>query len=360
MKALAPLSWIYAAGVSLRNRYYDRVEPKKLGVPVVSVGNLTVGGSGKTPFVEVVSRHFLSRKIPVAVLSRGYGREGSAPFVLVSDGQSVLASARDSGDEPVELARKVDGLVVAVGADRYQAGRTLIERLGPHVLVLDDGFQHRRLHRDLDIVCLDCGDPNLRLLPAGRLREPVANLSRAHAIVLTGYREGCRPPTRFDKPVLRSVTRVVGFSRLDGTDQPQLGADAFRGEPVALAVAVARPERVRESLDADVVLFERRRDHHPWSASELEAIAAGASGKGARALLVTGKDAVKLEEGEAATLPIYRIDIESEILDASALGALLDAVPSLTSLTMLAILAILAILRLTTMFRCIMCGLVFV
>ena len=327
MKALEPLSWIYGAAVFLRNRYYDRVEPKKLGVPVVSVGNLTVGGSGKTPFVEVVSRHFLSRKIPVAVLSRGYGREGSAPFVLVSDGRSVLASAREGGDEPVELARKVDGLVVAVGAERYEAGRRLIERLGPHVLVLDDGFQHRRLHRDLDIVCFDCGDPNLRLLPAGRLREPVASLSRAHAIVLTGYRDGCPPPTRFDKPVLRSITHVVGFSRLDG--EAQLGADAFRGEPVALAVAVARPERVRESLDADVVLFETRRDHHPWKASELEAIAAGASGKGARALLVTGKDAVKLEEGAAGTLPIYRIDIESEILDVAALGALLDGVPSL-------------------------------
>ncbi len=132
--------------------------------------------------------------------------------------------------------------------------------------------------------------------------------------------------------MLRSITRVVGFSRLDGTDQPQLPADAFRGEPVALAVAVARPGRVRESLDADVFLFETRRDHHPWNASELEAIATGASRKGARALLVTGKDAVKLEEGEAATLPIYRIDIESEILDAAALGALLDAVPSLTIL----------------------------
>jgi len=333
MKALAPLSWIYRAAVSVRNRYYDRVEPKKLDVPVVSVGNLTVGGSGKTPFVEVVSRHFLSRKIPVAVLSRGYRREGSAPFVLVSDGQEVLASARDGGDEPVELARKVEGLVVAVGADRYQAGLALLKRLGPHVLVLDDGFQHRRLYRDLDIVCFDCGDPKLRLLPAGRLREPVASLSRADAIVLTGYREGCRPPTRFDKLVLRSITRVVGFSRLDGGER--LSADAFHGKPVALAVGIARPERARESLDADVVTFETRRDHHSWSASELEAIAAGASGKGAQALLVTGKDAVKLEESTAVALPIYRIDIESEISDPSALGALLDGVASLPPLAVL-------------------------
>ena len=120
--------------------------------------------------------------------------------------------------------------------------------------------------------------------------------------------------------------------RLSLSPSRSFPADAFRGEPVALAVAVARPGRVRESLDADVVLFETRRDHHPWNASELEAIATGASRKGARALLVTGKDAAKLEEGEAATLPIYRIDIESEILDAAALGALLDAVPSLTIL----------------------------
>jgi tetraacyldisaccharide 4'-kinase len=201
------------------------------------------------------------------------------------------------------------------------------------VLVLDDGFQHRRLYRDLDIVCFDCGDPKLRLLPAGRLREPVASLSRADAIVLTGYREGCRPPTRFDKPVLRSITRVVGFSRLDGGER--LSADAFHGRPVALAVGIARPERARESLDADVVTFETRRDHHSWSASELEAIAAGASGKGAQALLVTGKDAVKLEESTAVALPIYRIDIESEISDPSALGALLDGVASLPPLAVL-------------------------
>jgi len=149
-----PLSWLYRAGVSIRNRRFDR-DPEastKLSATVVSVGNLTVGGSGKTPFVAALARELLGRGVRVAVLSRGYGRRSRAPFVLVSDGREIRGSAEECGDEPLELARAVPGLVVAVGPDRAAVGRELLERLGGHWILLDDGFQHRRVRRDLDLV----------------------------------------------------------------------------------------------------------------------------------------------------------------------------------------------------------------
>ena len=329
MKALLPLAWLYGAGVALRNAYYDRVEPKKLPVPVVSVGNLSVGGSGKTPLVAALARRLASRGVPVAVVSRGYGREGSEPFVLVSDGRRVLVDARVGGDEPVELAEGIDGLAVAVGPDRYEVGRRLIEELGPRLIVLDDGFQHRRLARDLDLVCLACGEQEHALLPAGRLREPVAALKRADAVVLTEFREGCEPPAGLDVPVLRGSTGVVGFSSLRG-DGERLPAGAFRDEPVGVMAAVARPERVRGGLEARVVSLETRRDHHLWTAGELERAAERAAAAGAKALLTTGKDAVKLRaHAGASVLPLYRIDIEATIEDEETLDGLLGRLPSL-------------------------------
>lgn len=327
-KALLPLSWLYGAAVGMRNHYYDRVEATKLPVPVISVGNLTVGGSGKTPLVAALAKDFLAREFPVAVLSRGYGRRGHAEFVLVSDGKDVLVDAREGGDEPVELARTIPGLVVAVGADRVRAAETLLQRLGRHIILLDDGFQHRRLARDVDLVCFDCTEPDssLHLLPAGRLREPLRNLKRADAVVLTRWSESCRIPEHGDVPTIRAVSRVVGFTRVD-TAGDSLDAGAFREETVSLALGVARPERVLESLDAHVAHVVARRDHHRWSEAELRGIVDEAKVKGARALLTTGKDAVKMSFPESVALPVYRIDVETEILDLAVLRDLLAFPP---------------------------------
>jgi len=337
MKALLPLSRLYGAAVGIRNHYYDRVEAKKLPVPVVSVGNVTVGGSGKTPLVATLAKELLAREFPVAVLSRGYGREGRAPFVLVSDGKEVLVDAREGGDEPVELARTIPGLVVAVGADRVRAAETLLERLGRHVILLDDGFQHRRLARDVDLVCFDCREPDssLHLLPAGRLREPLRNLKRADAVVLTRWSESCQIPKIPELgavPAIRAISRVVGFTRLD-LEGDSLDAGAFRDEIVSLALGVARPERVRESLDAHVARVAHvvaRRDHHRWSEAELRGIVDEAKARGAGVLLTTGKDAVKMSRlflAASASLPVYRIDVETEILDPEVLRALLAFPP---------------------------------
>jgi len=336
----APLSWLYGAGVSLRNRHYDQdpAASAKLPVPVVSVGNLTVGGSGKTPVVASLSRELLARGDRVAVLSRGYGRRSNSGFVLVSDGNRILVSAEESGDEPLELASGVRGLAVAVGPDRGAVGRQLLEKLGPHVLILDDGFQHRQLRRDLDLVCFDAREPvtSLRLLPRGRLREPLESLSRAHAIVWTRWSEDApseelsRVVTRAAPEVasIRTRNRLMGFASLDGLNRSEaLGAESFRGRPVGVLLGVARPERVLESFPAEVVFTATRRDHHWWDPWEVKALAEEAKRKGAVALLTTGKDAVKMASAPGAAapaIPLYVIRIETEILDRSALGGLLD------------------------------------
>jgi tetraacyldisaccharide 4'-kinase len=328
-----PLSWLYGALVSLRNRRYDR-DPgaaTKLPAVVVSVGNLTVGGSGKTPFVAALARALLGRGERVAVLSRGYGRRSRSGFVLVSDGRTIQGNVEDCGDEPLELARGVEGLTVVVGPDRAAAGRELLEKLGPHVLLLDDGFQHRRLRRDLDLVCFDAREPieTLHLLPHGRLREPLESLARAHAIVWTGWREGAprdelrelvtRAAPRL--PSIRAESRLRGFSRVDGTDW--LDAEGLRDQPVGALLGVARPERVLETIPARVVYAATRRDHHWWGAEEVRSLAEEAKRKGAVALVTTGKDAVKMS-GAAPSLPLYALRSETEILDRSALEALLE------------------------------------
>jgi tetraacyldisaccharide 4'-kinase len=330
-----PLSWLYGLGVRYRNRRYDSeaASIRRLEVPVVSVGNVTVGGSGKTPFVAALARRLLDQGRRVAVLSRGYGRKSRADFVLVSDGSNLLAAAEESGDEPFELATHVSGLVVAVGPDRFEIGRRIVEKLAPEVILLDDGFQHRRLHRDLDLVCFDGGEPEaaLRLLPAGRLREPLSSLERADALVWMRWKEGASL-LRTSLPTIRAVTTVSGFTRLDEGAE-RVDAKAFAETPVGVTVGLARPERVLEGLSARVVCFEPRRDHFQWTRGELVEVVAKARARGAEAVLTTGKDAAKIgpllhEAGPALALPIYEIGIETEILDHETLDGLVARVLS--------------------------------
>ena len=181
------------------------------------------------------------------------------------------------------LRAKIPGLVVAVGADRVRAAETLLDQLGRHVILLDDGFQHRGLARDVDLVCFDSteSESNLHLLPAGRLREPLRNLKRADAVVLTRWSESCPMPELGDVPVYsgdHSRHRVHSTRR---RKRDSLDAGAFRNETVSLALGVARPERVRESLDARVVHVVARRDHHLWRETELREIIDEAKAKGA-------------------------------------------------------------------------------
>jgi tetraacyldisaccharide 4'-kinase len=181
------LSSLYGAAASWRREWYarDPARVRRLSRPVISVGNLSVGGSGKTPIVAWLARRLLDLGERPAILSRGYGRRDAADGVtVVSDGVEIRAALRAAGDEPLMLARHLPGVPVVVAADRFLAGLLAERELGATLHVLDDGFQHVKLWRDLDLLLVQEADLSDRVLPAGRLREPLRNASRADALLV--------------------------------------------------------------------------------------------------------------------------------------------------------------------------------
>jgi tetraacyldisaccharide 4'-kinase len=310
-------AFLYGAAVELRNRFYSRsgsaVHP---GVPVVSVGNLTVGGTGKTPMVAWLARQLRKEGRHPAVLSRGYrGTAGRGPL-LVSDGSAApLVGPERCGDEPFLLARSLPGTVVLVGSER-RAAAVEARSLGADVLLLDDGFQHRALARDLDLVLLDSRSPfgNGRLLPAGTLREPPSSLARADMIILTRSRPGERFPEiereirthNESAPILSAGHRRTGFVDADGDPAPPPSkAVAFCGigSPDAFAVDL-------ESEPVEVVAFQRFRDHHPFTEEDWDSLVRLALRHEA-ALVTTEKDLVRLpasRRSDAVTLAALRIE----------------------------------------------------
>ena len=195
---LSLLSSIYGKAMDVRNGLYDKGTFKTfdLGARTISIGNNTTGGTGKTPLVAFVAAILAERGETVCILTRGYGRKDSAKFVLVSDGSTILSTPENAGDEPFELAQKLLGKAIVIAdADRVAAAEWAKAKFGVTAFVLDDGFQHRRAGRDVDIVCIDATSPmgdrqagSLRsrmVLPAGRLREPLHNLKRADVVVIT-------------------------------------------------------------------------------------------------------------------------------------------------------------------------------
>ncbi len=187
---LIPLSWLYAAGVSVRNRFYTLGVFKARSLPcrVISVGNIVVGGTGKTPAVITIAKHLKKEGQGVAILLRGYKRQSREKITIISDGEKVCASLTESGDEAYMMARHLNGIPIIAGKCRYLAGQVALERFNVDVLLLDDGFQHRQLARDIDILTLPVthpfGNPQ-GLLPVGALREPPSALQRADLILLT-------------------------------------------------------------------------------------------------------------------------------------------------------------------------------
>jgi tetraacyldisaccharide 4'-kinase len=289
---LRPFSWFYGGAVRARNALFDarlrRVE--RVGVPVVSVGNLTVGGTGKTPLVMWLVETARQLGRDVGVLARGYGR----------------ARGDALNEEGSMLAKRFPGLRQVQDPDRVRGARRLVEQ-GVDVIVLDDGFQHRRLHRDRELVCVDARAALAEgaLLPAGRLREPASGLRRAHLVVLT--RAERLAPADLERR-RRHLLEIGGPHLLvfaaehaprDVVAMPSgevLGPETLRGRRVGLLSAIACPsafEHTAGSLGAVVVWHERRRDHHRFTAAEIEQVAARAR-RDAVQLLVTEKDAPKL------------------------------------------------------------------
>jgi tetraacyldisaccharide 4'-kinase len=326
---LSPLSWLYGLAIRLRNRHYDR-PGKSLAarVPVLSVGNITVGGTGKTPVVAWLAQRLIDEGLKPAIVSRGYGgRAGKGPL-LVSAGEGPVRGPAECGDEPYLLASLLPGVLVVVGSDRLAGASAAADR-GVDVVILDDGFQHRRLARDIDILLIDSQRPldSDRLLPAGALREPVSALRRAGIIVLTrtakegDYRELERSIRRFNgsAPILHARHRTAGLFDLQGNPAPH-------PERAVLFCGIGRPESFRrdiESLGINVTAFREYPDHHRYGRGDIEELR-GLAGHGT-ALITTEKDLARMRPRPGLPLLALRIDIEvdeQEILLEAARSAI--------------------------------------
>jgi tetraacyldisaccharide 4'-kinase len=346
---LAPLGALYSAMMRARLALYRRgaLPIHKINSPVISVGNITTGGTGKTPIVEWVARAAAREKARACVLTRGYGRADAGKRVLVSDGERISADAREGGDEPRLLAEMLQGVAAVISdADRVAAARWAEENLKSDLFILDDGFQHLRIARDLDLVAVDATNPwgGGRLLPGGRLREPPSGLARADCIILTRAEQSQdidslhKQAERYSngRPVLLSSTRTKAIRPLDETmitsAVPDLASHHSSPithhslpQPIAAFCAIGNPASFFAHLrnDGHTLSYTRAfTDHHVYEQSDIDTIVAEAKRQGARALLTTAKDAVKLRSLRFE-LPCYVLEIELEFDDEEKLRAMI-------------------------------------
>jgi tetraacyldisaccharide 4'-kinase len=304
---LVPLSHLYGLAMRARAALYARglLSQQILPCRVISVGNLTVGGTGKTPVVIALAAALRDRGRKVGVISRGYKRRSETSVLEISDGRTVRGHPEDSGDEPFLIAQRCPGVPVAVGSDRPLVGRYLLDGFDLDTLVLDDGFQHLALRRDMDILVLDAGAPfgNGYLLPRGRLREPLSAMERASAVLVTRASQA----QRLDevKATVRAVAPAAPIWITDFTPSAilQVGSSAavepsvLKGERVLAVSGIGNPESFRRLLAAagatvaDHCVFP---DHHAYSRDDLGRIRRSAEQVGADRIVTTEKDAVKL------------------------------------------------------------------
>ncbi|HJP91167.1 MAG TPA: tetraacyldisaccharide 4'-kinase [Pyrinomonadaceae bacterium] len=329
---LPPLSLLYGAVTRSRLSLYRRgtFHTTKLDRPVISIGNITTGGTGKTPLVEWVARTLAAQGKKVCILTRGYGRKDPHLQVIVSDGYGVLASPAEAGDEPYLLATKLTGLAAVISsADRIAAGEEAIKDFGTECFVLDDGFQHLRLARDLNIVTIDATNPwgGGRLLPYGRLREAPEGLSRADCVVITRCDQvesvedlrGQIARLTGNRPIFNSRMQTARMSSLKNGSETL--APAAR---VVAFCAVGNPGsffgHVR-SLGYEIGLEKSFPDHHIYSQDEIDSLTRAAKAAGAEALVTTAKDAVKLR-AMSLDLPCHVLEIEIAIESHEAFACL--------------------------------------
>ncbi len=323
--ALAAVSVVYGAGVRVRNAGYDSglFPVHRLPCRVVSVGNLTVGGTGKTPTVMTVAAALHAAGERVCIVLRGYRGDGTGARV-VSDGRTIRLSWREAGDEAVLLAQCLPGVPVLVGADRVAVGRLAIAEFRAETILLDDGFQHRRIHRDRDLVLVDATDPfgDGWLLPRGRLRESVRELRRADAILVTRTDQVTDPAgvvrrlaeAAPGRPIARGTYRPCRLQEL-GTGRGQAVA-AIHGKRVLAVSGIANPHGFHGTLEAlGAVLVERVvfRDHHPFTSDDRRRIAGAAEVSGAEWIVTTEKDAVRLVPDDLGGVPILALGIGLEV-----------------------------------------------
>lgn len=340
---LRGLSWLYRFGVRLRLRLFRKgwKPQSNLGTMVVSIGNITVGGTGKTPVVERFARELTARGRKVAILSRGYkskdlkkpqkwtnpesGDVVTSPPKIVSDGTGILLNANYAGDEPYMLAQNLPGVAVVVDRDRVRGGRFAVRELGVDTLLLDDGLQYLDLDHSLDVVLVDQNAPfgNGYILPRGTLREPPANLCRADYIFLTKC-DG--------QPLDDLIKRIQKYNKeaeiLQCTHGPKhlqgvfsddvLPLKALEGKYIGAISGIAQPksfDSLLKKLGANVLFHTTFSDHYAFSKKEIEPFMYRCINRGVDMIITTEKDAVRFPRPDEIDVPIYFLRIEVKILD---------------------------------------------
>ncbi|HZT23602.1 MAG TPA: tetraacyldisaccharide 4'-kinase [Verrucomicrobiae bacterium] len=343
---LLGISKIFQLLVKLRRWLYNVriLRDKTLGVQVIAIGNLTVGGTGKTPVVEKFARELRDAGRNVAILSRGYRskplplhvallnkillREDQTPPRVVSDGKSLLLDSEMAGDEPYMLASNLKDVVVLVDKDRVKSGRYAIEKFGCDTLLLDDGFQYWELRgRRHDVVLIDCQQPfgNGHLLPRGTLREPPSHLARAQTIFITksnGHTAELRERISQFNPAAAIIECVHHPLYLEDVfTGERCGLDLLRGKKIASLSGIAQPESFEQSLvtlGAELVYSKRFADHHRFSQQEILNVINRAKKRQARTIITTQKDAVRFPKIDRRDLPIYFMRVEIQIVSGAS------------------------------------------
>ncbi len=347
-RILQPLALGWRLGVALRLQAYRRgwLKTRRLSHPVVSVGNLTVGGTGKTPFVAWLTERLQRRGLRPAILTRGYKRRSRESLIALEPSLGRAPDPRQVGDEPAWLARALPQVPIVLGADRYAAGRLAEQRFGVDVHILDDGFQYLSLARDMDIVLLDVTQEfsDRALIPAGRLREPCSALTRAHVVVLT--RVDHADPKNLEEQVRRINPRADVYhastelcALRDLGSNRQVPSEGLRGAPVMAFCGIGNPQAFLADVKrwgytvAGQSVFP---DHHVYTNSDVASLQARARQCGAKALVTTEKDSLNLppnlpaQAGLESAMPLFtciiRIEVhESERLEDCVVGRLKTA-----------------------------------
>ncbi|HHZ83216.1 MAG TPA: tetraacyldisaccharide 4'-kinase [Nitrospirales bacterium] len=322
--ALLPFAFAYGIAGRFRSGLYEfgLLKTRSLSCPVISVGNLTVGGTGKTPVVIALANWLHSQGKRVGVISRGYGRDNGRQIVLVSDGQQTLVDSHKGGDEPVLIATRCPGVPVIVGADRYAAGTQLLRRFSCNVLILDDGFQHLALQRDADLLLVDAESRfgNGCLLPRGPLREPSTSIKRATALMVTRASStennviaSLGASSLGEMPIGISRFALTGFVNLRTGDV--LAPEMMRGKRCIAFCGIANPNSFSTMLEnAGLTIQELLSfpDHWRYTSEDLQKIWDSTEGCAPKMMVTTEKDAVKIRHRLAQSLDVFATRIELE------------------------------------------------